>query len=399
MDLEEAVEALSTSGLPPERLREGLEITKKLLTNIWTNPAEAKFRQVKKTNPAVQSRLLPQCMDILRAVGFKDDDELLVYRYDPGPLLTEAIAIVESLLMSLPGGSSTATSSSAVPSSAAGRGGAAPGSAAGSSASCGGGGGRRGGAVEAKKPTPQQMKHEKAREEAKRSQANAQEQLAALRQQRAGQYLEQQDLALAHHLSGRDADAPYDAIAALNASRGAVHSFVTCTRCGMSLRYNSATRAQAVLCPCGMLLQPVAMRGQAFAPSAPSDLPVEPGEPVDSENRPRGTRGPFITVRGADGQATQMPLHSVLQMVRQHEARQMAGAHDETIEALPTRTYEAGPAGGATKEESNCQICMEDFEEGDELRTLPCFHLFHAKCVDQWLKVNSVCPTCRHKVG
>jgi hypothetical protein len=42
---------------------------------------------------------------------------------------------------------------------------------------------------------------------------------------------------------------------------------------------------------------------------------------------------------------------------------------------------------------------MEDFEEGDELRTLPCFHLFHAKCVDQWLKQNSICPICRHKIA
>merc|ERR1711974_581230 len=114
-----------------------------------------------------------------------------------------------------------------------------------------------------------------------------------------------------------------------------------------------------------------------------SDLPVEPGEPVDADNRPRQTRGPFITVRGPDGAPTRLPLHSVLQMVRQHEERRTAGAEDETIEALPTRTFhtDADAEASGKKEDSNCQICMEDFDEGGELRTLPCFHLFHSKCI------------------
>merc|ERR1712154_276233 len=109
-----------------------------------------------------------------------------------------------------------------------------------------------------------------------------------------------------------------------------------------------------------------------------------------------GTRGPLITVRGPNGEPTRLPLHSVLQMVRQHEQRSQTGAQDDTISALPTTAFNSGTASA---EQTNCQICMEDFEEGDELRTLPCFHLFHAKCVDQWLKVNSICPTCRHKIG
>jgi len=256
------------------------------------------------------------------------------------------------------------------------------------------------------KRTLQQQRQDRAREEARASQANVQEQLAALRRQRAGRYQEEQDSALARHLSGAGT-APFDAITALNNSRGATHSFVTCSRCGCSLRYNTGTRAQAVLCPCGMLLQPIHMRGQAFRPQSPSDLPVEPGEPVDRDNRPRGMRGPQITLRGPDGQLARLPLHSVLlsmlllvlQMVRQHEERQNVGAEDETIEALPTRTYTAAAGAECAAIGSNCQICLEDFREGDELRTLPCFHLFHAKCVDEWLKINSICPTCRHKIS
>ncbi|OLQ13718.1 E3 ubiquitin-protein ligase RNF12-A [Symbiodinium microadriaticum] len=249
----------------------------------------------------------------------------------------------------------------------------------------------------AKAKSSQQMKQERARAAAEASQADSQAQLAALRRQRAERYQEQQDTALAYHLSGHDAEAPYDPISALNQSRGAVYSFVTCNMCGTPLRYNSATSAQAVLCPCGNLLQPIHLQGQVFRRRAPSELPVEPGEPVDPNSRPRAVRGPYIQVTGPDGAPSRMPLYSVLQMVRQHGETQQVGADGRTIQALPTRKFAGGEAAAA--DGTRCEICMEDFAEGDELRTLPCFHLFHSKCIDQWLQVNSICPICRHKVG
>lgn len=388
MELEEAVEAFAIADMPTERQREALQTLQKLIGNIAASPHEEKYRRVKKTNPTIQQRLFPQSLDILRAVGFQDSGEFLIYSADPGPSLHEALAVVESLLMSL---GEPASSSTAVPKPKAS---ATGGYAAQSST--------------APAVTPLESKRARQEESARKakaaqqqSQANSQEQLAALRRGRANKYQEEQDVALARHLSSGDADRPYDTISSLNASRGATHSFTSCTRCGCSLRYNSATRAQAVLCPCGMLLQPMHLSGEAFHPSSPSDLPVEPGEPVDTDNQPRATHGPFITVRGPDGAPTRLPLHSVLQMVRQQEERRTAGAQDETIEALPTRVFEGSSAADGVRsgEDTNCQICMENFEEGDELRTLPCFHLFHSHCVDQWLKVNSICPTCRHKIS
>ncbi|KAF8161111.1 hypothetical protein B0H34DRAFT_366816 [Crassisporium funariophilum] len=46
-----------------------------------------------------------------------------------------------------------------------------------------------------------------------------------------------------------------------------------------------------------------------------------------------------------------------------------------------------------------CPICIVDFEEGDDIRLLPCEgkHCFHQACVDPWLlKLSSSCPICRH---
>eukprot|EP00927_Polykrikos_kofoidii_P045091 TRINITY_DN38957_c0_g1_i1.p1 TRINITY_DN38957_c0_g1~~TRINITY_DN38957_c0_g1_i1.p1 ORF type:complete len:373 (-),score=71.02 TRINITY_DN38957_c0_g1_i1:111-1229(-) len=372
MDVEEIIVDIVSKDLPLPRLREGLGVVQKLLANIKANPNQEKFRQVKKTNPAIQARLFPQCFDILRAAGFQDVGDLLVFQAEPHDALSEALDLVSSLLMSL----GEAPAPAATNQTSAAKTQVSPPSAAQSSRP-----------KESKRS--QLERQEKAKAEIRQSEAaSASDQLAALRRNRANQYQTQQDVALAQHLSGRAAEEPYDAISALNQSRGATTSIVTCKRCGSSLRYSLSSRAKAVLCPCGMLLQPAHMQGQ-----------------VDAENRPRGTRGPFITVRGPNGELTRLPLHSVLQMVRQHEERQQSGARDETIEALPTRRFEAGSAtasaadGGGSDEDHKCQICMEDFTEGDELRTLPCFHLFHAACVDQWLKVNSICPTCRHKVG
>jgi hypothetical protein len=45
-----------------------------------------------------------------------------------------------------------------------------------------------------------------------------------------------------------------------------------------------------------------------------------------------------------------------------------------------------------------CPICILDFEEGDDVRVLPCEgkHQFHQACVDPWLlELSSSCPLCR----
>jgi Ring finger domain len=47
---------------------------------------------------------------------------------------------------------------------------------------------------------------------------------------------------------------------------------------------------------------------------------------------------------------------------------------------------------------ATCPICIVDFEEGDDLRVLPCEgkHRFHQTCVDPWLlELSSSCPICR----
>lgn len=50
------------------------------------------------------------------------------------------------------------------------------------------------------------------------------------------------------------------------------------------------------------------------------------------------------------------------------------------------------------KDNCNCIICMEEFKENSELRKLPCDHLFHPECIDQWLLNEKNCPFCKAEI-
>ncbi|KAI4329286.1 hypothetical protein L6164_021568 [Bauhinia variegata] len=103
---------------------------------------------------------------------------------------------------------------------------------------------------------------------------------------------------------------------------------------------------------------------------------------------------------------------------------QTRGATVESINALPTykfkmkknesiddrdvstAVYEGGILAAGTEQERTisgedavCCICLAKYVENDELKELPCLHVFHVECVDKWLKINASCPLCKSEVG
>ena len=46
-------------------------------------------------------------------------------------------------------------------------------------------------------------------------------------------------------------------------------------------------------------------------------------------------------------------------------------------------------------EDNDCTICLEEFNNDEEIIKLKCNHLFHLKCIDDWIKKNQSCPLCR----
>ncbi|KAM6970624.1 E3 ubiquitin-protein ligase RNF43 [Aplochiton taeniatus] len=87
--------------------------------------------------------------------------------------------------------------------------------------------------------------------------------------------------------------------------------------------------------------------------------------------------------------------------------------HQQTMRAisrLESRTYSSegcsgsqrhrGAWGSASSSNSSplCAICLEDFQEGQNLRIISCAHEFHKECVDPWLLQHRTCPLCMHNI-
>ena len=51
-----------------------------------------------------------------------------------------------------------------------------------------------------------------------------------------------------------------------------------------------------------------------------------------------------------------------------------------------------------TNVNTNCAVCQESFTSGQDARMLPCCHIFHLDCIDQWLLQNPSCPNCRESI-
>ncbi|UJR10237.1 hypothetical protein I4U23_014450 [Adineta vaga] len=66
------------------------------------------------------------------------------------------------------------------------------------------------------------------------------------------------------------------------------------------------------------------------------------------------------------------------------------GLSKQLIECYPKTT-----AGEVSATGKLCDICLNEYKSDDKLRTIPCLHQFHCKCIDKWLKKNSKCPMCR----
>lgn len=50
-------------------------------------------------------------------------------------------------------------------------------------------------------------------------------------------------------------------------------------------------------------------------------------------------------------------------------------------------------------EDAICCICLSKFSNNDDLRELPCAHVFHMECVDKWLQINALCPLCKTEIA
>ena len=56
------------------------------------------------------------------------------------------------------------------------------------------------------------------------------------------------------------------------------------------------------------------------------------------------------------------------------------------------------PLVNVVGQRQECCICLSTYEDGAELRELPCSHHFHCACVDKWLHLHATCPLCKFDI-
>jgi hypothetical protein len=74
-------------------------------------------------------------------------------------------------------------------------------------------------------------------------------------------------------------------------------------------------------------------------------------------------------------------------------------ASNQDIASLPTSRLTEADVTRLPEDRRSCCICMEEFKAGDCMKRLPCLHIYHQNCVDEWLRSNGSCPICKHAVG
>lgn len=67
-----------------------------------------------------------------------------------------------------------------------------------------------------------------------------------------------------------------------------------------------------------------------------------------------------------------------------------------TIENLPISKIK--DINKLDEEKKKCLICLENFQNGEYTRILPCIHIFHSDCIKKWMKTKKMCPICKYKI-
>ncbi|GAV62195.1 Gly-zipper_Omp domain-containing protein/zf-RING_2 domain-containing protein [Cephalotus follicularis] len=72
------------------------------------------------------------------------------------------------------------------------------------------------------------------------------------------------------------------------------------------------------------------------------------------------------------------------------------GMTGDSVERIPKIKITKDNNVDASGEKVSCSVCLQDFQLGETIRSLPhCHHMFHLPCIDKWLLRHGSCPLCR----
>lgn len=136
--------------------------------------------------------------------------------------------------------------------------------------------------------------------------------------------------------------------------------------------------------------------------NGPADAPVPAGErpvaPAVNANMRRSTHDDVPTSPGA-GSSTDASVMAPIAAAAMPSAIETTTPQTARTQAASEDNVDSPGVLPSAIGRETCPICILDFEDGDDIRVLPCegHHVFHQACVDPWLlELSSSCPICRH---
>jgi hypothetical protein len=145
----------------------------------------------------------------------------------------------------------------------------------------------------------------------------------------------------------------------------------------------------------------------AAPPASAHRPPVDPTQPLFVQHflaMLETTLGAIHESSHSHHTYTTSNLHNyeaLLGLARQLSENKPKGMSKSDIDRLVTYQFAVGDSdakratGDTSESQISCVVCMCDFSQRQRVRELPCQHIFHAKCIDKWLKTNRTCPLCR----
>mmetsp|Transcript_10932 Transcript_10932/g.21292 ORF Transcript_10932/g.21292 Transcript_10932/m.21292 type:complete len:994 (+) Transcript_10932:256-3237(+) len=86
--------------------------------------------------------------------------------------------------------------------------------------------------------------------------------------------------------------------------------------------------------------------------------------------------------------------------LKRYETHRAVTEEGDIVEDVSLRRENSREEVTSSLEDADCcPICLVEYEEGCEIRVLPCGHFFDRGCIETWLESHTNCPTCRQSIS